>query len=81
MRPPRLALSWAAAIGAMLVDYLCMFLGGCWQEAVEASTPGSAVEEAEVACSGTRGARLAWATDGEALGTQRENYFKWNSAH
>jgi hypothetical protein len=44
------------------------------------STPGPAAEGAEAVCSGAKGAGLARAADGEALGTQWENYFKWNSA-
>ena len=63
------------------VRYLLKSLARRWQEGMEASTPSPAGTEGKDAYSEAGAVRSTRAAAGMVLGTQRENYSQWNSAH
>lgn len=71
----------AAARREGSVQYLLKSLARRWQEGTEASTPSPAGAEGKDAYSEAGTVRSTRAAAGMVLGTQRENYSQWNSAH
>ena len=63
------------------LQYLLKSLARRWQEGTEASTPSPAGAEGRDAHSEAGAVRSTRAAAGMVLGTQRENYSQWNSAH